>query len=174
MTLNETLSEIVEKGKDQLLEIIKETPDIDNFTQANDIWVSDGDDKKLLDKFLEKSEKDIEKLYLEQVNDIEKAYKNNSKGEGSEKNHKQIAIWYYLREEMLKDLEHWCDDIFQLIDEHRQELEEELKSLEFQHDNALDAEDEDDLIDILQAEVDAFDIDEKMDEFLEELDKNSV
>ena len=95
--LNETVDTLKEEVCDHFLEYLKENPDCDDFDQYYQAGGCDA-----VHEFSNSSTpiyySDIDGLYYLYGDEFDEAYTNAGIGDGSENNHRQVAIYCYLSE----------------------------------------------------------------------------
>lgn len=172
-TLDQIVSDLVESAKESLVEVIQDNPDVDSWSDLQQKWSYNGADHELVDGAVPIYTKEIKDLWYLHDSKFTEAYRNEGIGDGSEDNYQQSAIFCYLRQQLFEEIESWAEDLVEYVDERRDEIRCEIDELEYQLEDAQDAEDEE-LINRLEAEIEAWDDEEKLQEFMDELTVDSV
>ena len=172
-TLNETVEQVIEEAKEALLDKLRDNPDCETWHCLQDKWTYNGGDHEVCDSNVPLYTKEIDDLYYLYGEEFEEAYRNAGIGDGSEDNHKMSAIYCYLQEKMWDGINEWGEELIDAVNERRAELEDEISELEGQLEDASDADDED-LVNRLEAEIDALDVETKMQEYVDDLSTDSI
>ena len=97
-TLDETIESIKEDVKQDFLDYLKDNPDLSDF---DDYYQQQGADRvhEIVDSGTPIYTKEIDDLYYLYGDQFDEAYKNAGIGDGTEDNHRQVAIYCYLEEQ---------------------------------------------------------------------------
>jgi len=127
--IEDNLSELVENCKDELLNdfrsYLEDNSDVEDF---DTYYQAQGADQlhEISDSSTPIYYNEIDGLYFLHGNDFDEAYNNTGIGDGSEDNHRQVAIWCYLNQEtgdFLCDLRTWFEDkILELSDLNNEQV----------------------------------------------------
>ena len=130
-TLEDDVSQVKEEVRDDFIEYLELNPDIKDF---DEYYQNQGCDRvhEICDSSTPIYYSDIDGLYYLYSDDFEESYKNAGFGDGTENNHKQVAIYCYLSDkafefqnELQKAFDNWDREETTL-----KEFVEELKNLE--------------------------------------------
>ena len=143
--LQETVENCKEELFDDFIEFIIDNPDIADFDMY---YQQSGADRmnEIVDSNTPIYYSEIDGLYYLYGNKFDEAYSNAGIGDGSEDNHRQVAIYCYLEQEtsnFMNDIQDWFDNSEfkdKLNQLHEEEKEEEIKSMvnELTIDNFID------------------------------------
>ncbi len=110
--LQEIVDGVNEEVKDELLSFLEQNPDTDETPDiGNDLDYS-GRIHEIVDGSVPIYYSEIDGLYYLYGNEFDEAYGNAGIGDGSEDNHKQVAIYCYLEEQMYEWYRNNAEDIF--------------------------------------------------------------
>ena len=104
--LDDTVEDTKTETIDLLEEIHKENPDFDK-DQCVEAMQYDGRDSEIVDSNTPIYYSKIDGLYYLYANDFDEAYNNAGIGDGSEDNHRQVAIYCYLQEKQWDAINDW-------------------------------------------------------------------
>lgn len=144
--MNDNLDEIKKIDRDEvrekMMEYMKENPDEDNFDYfSREI---DDDIHEMVDGSVPVYTNQIKTLWYLYENDFEDAYENAGIGDGNEENHKEVAIYCYLEQELREYIYGELKDEWEDLVEKRGEGKDlEEKKLSQAEIAALSSEDED-------------------------------
>ena len=125
--LEETVQTTKEEYKEDFLDWLLENLDTTDF---DDYWQTRGADRlhEITDSNTPIYNKEIDDLYYLYGDDFETAYKNAGIGNGFEDNHKQVAIYCYIEQEIdnfsWDELQTWFKDIFINAEDKKAAIEE--------------------------------------------------
>jgi hypothetical protein len=129
--LDETVDQVKEEIRNNFIEWLRDNPDCEDF---DDYYQSKGCDSvnEIADSNTPIYNKEIDDLYYLYSEEFDEAYKNAGIGDGTEDNHKQVAICMYLEaqgfdylEELRGEFEDWLGE-----KEETETVEDFIKVLE--------------------------------------------
>ena len=126
--LQDRIKDVKYELRENFIDYLKENKDITDF---DTYYQAQGCDvvHELADSSTPIYTSDINGLYYLYGNEFEEAYNNSGIGDGSETNHKQVAICMYLEEkgfDFLRDLEDFFNDY---IEEGIEKVIEEIENI---------------------------------------------
>ena len=130
--LNEKIDNIKEEIKQDFINYLKENPDIEDF---DNYYQKSGCDfvHETVDSNTPIYNKNINDLYYLYRDEFDEAYKNAGIGDGTEDNHRQVAIYCYLSEkgfDYLRELEDLFNEYVNQYEDTRQSITKLVKELE--------------------------------------------
>ena len=129
-SLKERVESVIEESVARVVQYMIDNRDLDTYYGMNTRDVIDkaldyeGSYHEIVDSNTPIYYSDIDGLYYLYGNELDEAYNNAGIGDGSEENHRQVAIYCYLEQESRQEIEDRVEEIKNYLDDIRDDMEE--------------------------------------------------
>jgi hypothetical protein len=163
----EIFEEMFNEAREEVLDALKENSEFSSWETLKEYWVKNNADKKLIERFIPTETKDKNNIIKLHGTEITNALDNHSSKD------EEKGIYFFFYDELYEELNIWGEDLIDYVNEKRDETSGEVDELERQLEDAEYADDEE-VVYRIEAELNAFDVEEELQGFIDDLDINSV